>query len=674
MTESSVLDVDTSPPAPLCEACKGFVDGLIAWGFKEPSDLQSAPPSGPSSRWGRSEAQSHFEHYGTPEEIIKSAESCSLCRLILDLFEPGDVKDMTGLILRPWHGRGHGWPQTHGIRTQLKFKDTFARTDNYRPEPVRLLRVSRILPYTHPVPEEEDKKPYFERDVPESAMSQDCLNTIRVWFKDCAENHPKCHPVGRSSVLPTRVIDIGIGADDMPVLYVSRGEKAPYAALSHCWGGYVPLKTTKENLDAYRGGLPAHQLPRNFQDAILVTRVVGLRYLWIDALCIIQDDPEDWAAEAERMAATYRSSALTISALNAAAPDAGFLGPRAQKSVLIANPGRVVINSFRQGFSDAMEESILSTRAWCMQERLLSRVILHFGRDQMYWECCTNTAEENRGSSVYNQERLNKPSKVSYQSGNHRTPAFADARKEFHVSGPENCWLTAVEEYSHRNLTFRRDKLIAIAGIANLVRAAARSKGGACSYIAGHFMGGGYHFVSSLFWSARLKLLGEVKLPDGTTGMDVLTRSDDNYPSWSWASVDGDVEFHGFSVENDDVELLDVKVTVGFDDVMAERVEARLKLRAAIIKAPYNPAWRWLGEEIAGTIFPIASCVVLDVDRFRQRDYWILPTETHGILVMDEVKPRVFRRVGWAKHEEPPPGLVPHLAKIRYLVREFELI
>lgn len=667
MPDSSVLDVNSSPPAPLCEVCKEFVDAIIAWGFKEPSDLASLPPCVPNNRWDESENRSQFEHYGSPDEIIKSAESCALCRLILDLFEPGDVKDMTGLRLRPWHGRGLGYGETHGIRAQLKFKDTFAGTANYRPEPTCLLRVSRILPYTHPVSEEEDEKPYFERDVPESAMSQDCSDTIRFWVKDCVENHPKCRPVGRSSVLPTRVIDVGIGADDTPVLYVSQGGEAPYAALSHCWGGHVPLKTTKETLEAYKGGLP--ELPRNFQDAILVARIVGLRYLWIDALCIVQDDPEDWATEAERMTTTYRSSALTISALNSEAPDVGFLGPRAQKSILIASPGRVVINGLRQGFSDAMENSVLSTRAWCMQERLLSRVVLHFGRDQMYWECCTNTAEENRGSSIHNQERLNKPSKVSYLSRNRRTPAFTETRKAFHVSGPENCWRTAVEEYSHRNLTFRRDKLVAIAGTANLIRPAAGSKGG-CSYIAGHFMGGDYHFVSSLFWSARTKLVGARKTPPGITGLDVLTRPDDNFPSWSWASVDGAVEFHGSSVENDDIELLDVKVAVGFDDVMAERVEVRLKLRAAISKLKYNPAQRWLDNDIVGTIFPIANSAAMDVDRDRQRDCWVLPFDGHGVLVLDEVEPRVFRRIGWAEFEEPPP----QLPKVRYLVREFELI
>lgn len=649
MADSSVSDADSPPLASLCGVCREFIDALVAWDFRIPSTEARLLRAGSTSRWG--EYGGAFYHYGTSGEITKSARSCSLCRLILDSFKPGETRNMSGLVLNPWYGRGGGWPVTHGIQIRCLNESLLYSYG--------LLRTSWIHPYSHAVAAVDDDQ-YYERDVPDSAASEDCLDTIRCWFKDCMERHPQCHPATRSSALPTRVIDIGNLPDDTPTLYISQGEEAPYAALSHCWGGHVPLRTTTDTLEAHREGLPADRMPRNFQDAIRVARIAGLRYLWIDSLCIIQDDPKDWTAEAERMASIYRNSTLTISALDSEAPDVGFLRPRAQKSLMVGP--NTVIHGFRQGFSDAMEDNILTTRGWCMQERLLSPAVLHFGRDQMYWECCSSTLEENRGSSAWNYKGYG-PCSISYDSWNRRTPAFTSARKEFHVSGPGSCWAIAVEEYSHRSVTFRRDKLAAIAGVAKLARPAE----GEYSYIAGHFMGGGHDILSSLFWSARIKLTNG-KAP-GFRDVEFLTRPDDNYPSWSWASVNGGIQFHGRPGESN-MELLGVEVNVGKDDLMAERVEARLKIRASIAKLRYSASEREGDREIVGSIWPVGHSTAMDVDRARDRDCWVLPNPDGGVLVLDEVSPGVFRRIGWAERRSPSEDD----PKVEYSVREFDLI
>jgi hypothetical protein len=78
---------------------------------------------------------------------------------------------------------------------------------------------------------------------------------------------------------------------------------AKYAALSHCWGLYPLLTTTTSNISSHssrppgRSGIPLSSLPRTFRDAILIKRALGLRYLWIDSLCIIQDSDVDWERE-----------------------------------------------------------------------------------------------------------------------------------------------------------------------------------------------------------------------------------------------------------------------------------------------------------------------------------------------------------------------------------------
>ncbi|KAK1952002.1 HET-domain-containing protein, partial [Colletotrichum sublineola] len=190
-------------------------------------------------------------------------------------------------------------------------------------------------------------------------------------------------------VLPTRVIDLGpAGSDETPRLYISRpGEKAAYVALNHCCGGAIPASIVQGNLEARLEALCVDELPRNFQDAIAVTQVLGFRYLWIDSLCIVQDLPTDWAAEAGRMAQLYTGATLVLSALEAPSSDVGFLHletervPRAE-----VNEEYAVQKLFTRVY-EYLDECPLNKRAWCMQERLLAPRVLHFGRQQMFWEC-----------------------------------------------------------------------------------------------------------------------------------------------------------------------------------------------------------------------------------------------------------------------------------------------
>ncbi len=110
---------------------------------------------------------------------------------------------------------------------------------------------------------------------------------------------------------------------DQIKLLESSDQKEQYISLSHCWGGEKPLITTRATLDDHKAGIAFSSLPKTFQDAVKITRKLGIRYLWIDSLCIVQDDPADWQAEASRMATTYRNSWLTVSATSSTSPSSG---------------------------------------------------------------------------------------------------------------------------------------------------------------------------------------------------------------------------------------------------------------------------------------------------------------------------------------------------------------
>jgi hypothetical protein len=159
------------------------------------------------------------------------------------------------------------------------------------------------------------------------------MTTIRRWARECHEGHTKCRylrPGDSSSspapTLPTRVLDVSSPTGN-PFLFVSNGAKGAYTALSHCWGGRQLNTTTKSTYKKHRRQIELSSLSKTVQEAIKVTQSLGLRYLWVDSLCIIQDDKHDWKKEAMRMSHVYEQAYCTIAA--AAAPD-GTVGCFAQ--------------------------------------------------------------------------------------------------------------------------------------------------------------------------------------------------------------------------------------------------------------------------------------------------------------------------------------------------------
>src|SRR5436190_9880944 len=149
---------------------------------------------------------------------------------------------------------------------------------------------------------------------------------LNRWLSYCRENHPKCSK-GALQPLPTRVMDVKDDGSE-PSLLLTNGQLGQYIALSHCWGSSPLLSTTTANLMKHLVCIPMDELPRNFQDAVTVTRKLGFRYLWIDSLCIIQDSESDWLQESAHMGAVYANASCTIAASSAVSSRTGFLLPK----------------------------------------------------------------------------------------------------------------------------------------------------------------------------------------------------------------------------------------------------------------------------------------------------------------------------------------------------------
>jgi hypothetical protein len=201
--------------------------------------------------------------------------------------------------------------------------------------------------------------------------------------------------------MPTRVVDVEDG--DIARLILTDKDKisqgAHYVALSHCWGQLSEEQTNKwktttsNEKDRRAQGFPVTELPQTFQDAIRVTRELGQRYLWIDSLCIIQDNREDWDTESKKMEVVFRNVYYTIAATSAEDSTKGFLNrPTLEEDsqyVMVPNSshGKIYICTSINDFDGDVLKGVLNKRAWVLQERALLRRIIHFTKRQTYWEC-----------------------------------------------------------------------------------------------------------------------------------------------------------------------------------------------------------------------------------------------------------------------------------------------
>lgn len=372
----------------------------------------------------------------------------------------------------------------------------------------------------------------------QSYTSSKCsLDLANRWLRGCVVDHPLCgDPTFQTRRLPTRLLRVYNGG-----LSLCHGTDLPpttlYVTLSHRWGSNSENQLTAAQ---YESG-PIHwapgQLLLTFRDAVTVTQNLGINHLWIDSLCIIQDSDEDRARECAQMWEVYGNSYCNIAA------SASFNGTQGIfRNHEVGGPlpcqitpqwekrgGEASDDNARCGFHfsamhdfrEQIETSPLGQRAWVVQERLLAPRVLYFAKFQLYWECRELAASEKYPSGLPDSMDMyacNKPS--------------MDPCKLFHVREVRSCykaWIQYVQLYSRCRLTRPEDKLVALAGIAHRVGEALQVCGAADNYLAGLWR---RELLAQLLWEERK-----------TDNMPDCRKCTGPYraPSWSWASVDGEV-------------------------------------------------------------------------------------------------------------------------------------
>ena len=199
-----------------------------------------------------------------------------------------------------------------------------------------------------------------------------------------------------TAALPIRLIDVGnIDPEILRLYHCKRKETLKYAALSHCWGKLAvehkrQFCTTDDNFEARLNRFNFSDLPKTFRDAVQVTRELGIQYLWIDSVCIIQENKKDWEHEAKRMEGIFAMAYCTIAATSASNSNAGFLERNDRREFVHAQDAlgrQFYLCTNIDDFDNDVGEAALNKRAWVMQERVLSRRTIHFSANQVYFEC-----------------------------------------------------------------------------------------------------------------------------------------------------------------------------------------------------------------------------------------------------------------------------------------------
>jgi hypothetical protein len=376
-------------------------------------------------------------------------------------------------------------------------------------------------------------------EVPSDLSSELCLSSAAGWLNKCLQEHPRCIAMqSQQTILPTRVVDVG-SALKQPFLHVSGdNEHGKWVALSYFRGGNSDFTLTATSFSNLRKGLPLSDFPLTIRDAILVTRALGMQYLWVDALCIVQDDLNDWAHEASRMGDIYRHAVVTIAATSAESAFSGFLDKRERYFQCSIPWRRRPLSNDRLGGPDTHQIVIRqrdnpyymidtggshwATRGWTLQEELLSPRLLLYTTRRMLWQCCAGKSLEPKFDHYTSSELFSELKDIFQESSSPGNNAAKDSRFSSQTE-IYDLWYRLLVQYSRRQLSQSKDCLPAIAGFAQYFQGLLQDQ-----YWAGLWR---RDILYGLLWTSR----GVRNPAEDSTAVEFPSHNLGS--SWSWVSV-----------------------------------------------------------------------------------------------------------------------------------------
>ncbi|KAI1346281.1 hypothetical protein F5Y01DRAFT_319880 [Xylaria sp. FL0043] len=375
-------------------------------------------------------------------------------------------------------------------------------------------REEPLYPVVEPDARLNERKPTlkYSMDIISDTRTSEAFDRAMKWLSHCRANCTGCNRERDSSFMPKRLLNVGCNrTGDAPdrVFLFDAVSPAPYA---------------------HGSGIPISALPQTIQDAVTVCRGINIQNLWVDSLCIVQDDGDDWSQEAGRMFDVYLNSELTIYAKQSSNCNLGFLGPQTYGS---SGWQRSLGTIVAPKFIDSTDELLLrtgeldydtrryplDTRGWSLQELIAPNRRLIFTGREMIWSCNGYRVSETMTES-------DLPYRGAYELHQFKSKLCVDQVDESEKEFPLRAWEELIGEYSQRSLSRETDKLSALSSLAQL--ASGSQVGIPGFYVAGLWR---ENFIPGLAWSLH------------RNGSEHRRQCQYRAPTWSWASVDGPIRY-----------------------------------------------------------------------------------------------------------------------------------
>lgn len=351
-------------------------------------------------------------------------------------------------------------------------------------------------------------------------------------------------------------------------------------------------------------GIPESSISQTFKDAFDFTRklrVLGVKYIWIDALCILQDCQEDWDDQALIMGEIYGGAFCNLAASTGRDGTSGLypkLDGISRRTCtikeILSRPlkGPLALQN-RDIMGNGVRDSTILSRGWCVQELVLAPRVLYFGRDYAAWDCSTLTAEDSAPTQkiaselgyLFHGRKFQFWGRVDQPDGN--TPIDEDT--DTHRLKFYHLWLSVLRVYTYGNLTRHTDRLIAIGGIARWIHTG---------------LGDGEEYIAGL-WKSYLHVHLCWQVQTGHQGYRLYPY---RAPSWSWGSVEGSVYNHlirGPEIR-DCVSLIlaSAKVDLKTTNVYGAVTGGVLHIEGPIFKAVLGPRGNNVAAHLGKLLFP----------------------------------------------------------------------
>ncbi|KAI1213284.1 heterokaryon incompatibility protein-domain-containing protein [Annulohypoxylon truncatum] len=373
------------------------------------------------------------------------------------------------------------------------------------------------------------------KSSPVSVLNDQYRDFVEKWISECADEHLYCGPL-TPATMPKRLLNVDPRNGDIIFLEEDIAGRAPYITLSHFWKISQPLRMTHDRLNRLGVTIHLDELSPTLRDAVRIARWLDIQYLWIDSLCIIQDDAKDWEEQSVQMGNIYRQSYFTIAAhvaTNNASPTHGcFLERKHFREISHQDDSGTTCSTVVRGDfaheDDPITPDALTGRGWCYQERLLASRIIHFRPKEITFECFAGTKCECDELLPHGSDPMGSRPYKSFKEGfaEYATivePYEGSAADILNGLNAQKAWLAwrdMVANYATTDFTFKADRLPALAGVAGRMPKQAFG-----SYVAGLWTG---ELVSELLWRRSF---------------NVKRFRDKPYiaPSFAWASGSGPI-------------------------------------------------------------------------------------------------------------------------------------